>query len=89
MTPMQQIANNIPSDIRQKIMLEWIPGAQRVAMDNPFYKMLFEAYYIYVEPNGIRKDNCPKCLRNVYENWQALVPMLKEAEKENKLLDAL
>lgn len=85
---MKKIANAIPHHYRVQILLIWLPLA-RVSMADEYYKNLFEAYFIYVDPNGIRKTNCPRCLQNIYNNWKSLQPHLVEAEREYNLIESL
>ncbi len=85
---MQQIANEIPHEFRQKILFDWLPGAAP-NMGNDKFKLLFEAYFIYVEPDAVPKDNCQKCLNNVLNNWRGLVENLKKAELEYNTLEKL
>lgn len=84
----KEIAENIPHEYRQKILLEWLPVA-RSAMTNQAFKMLWEAYFIYVDPNGVKKDNCPICLENVLKNWKSLQKYLVEAEQNYNALEKL
>lgn len=85
---MPQIATAIPHEYRQKILLEWIPAAKPYMSNNAF-KALWEAYYNWVDPNGVKKDNCPKCLENVLKNWKSMQPYLVEAEKEYNALEKI
>lgn len=84
----QQIAENIPHEYRQKILLKWLPVA-RPAMTNPAFKMLWEAYFIYIDPSGIKKDNCPICLDNVLKNWKSMQKHLVEAEQNFNALQQI
>jgi hypothetical protein len=88
MSSMKQIADKIPHEYRRKIILEWLPVA-KATMGNPEFKMLWEAYYIYIDPNGVKKSNCPICLENVLKNWKDLAPHLVEAEKEYNALEQI
>lgn len=81
----QEIAEAIPHEYRHKILLEWLPAA-RPAMTNPAFKMLWEAYFLYVDPNGVKKNNCPICLDNVLKNWKSMQKYLVEAEQEYNAL---
>lgn len=82
----KKIAVSIPSEIRQQIVLEWIPGA-KAKLSNPQFKMLWETYFIYVDPNGVKKEDCPICLNNVLDFWKDMQPYLVEAEQEYQALD--
>jgi hypothetical protein len=58
-------------------------------MDDENYQNLFNAYFIYIEPDGIKKTNCPACLQNVYNNWVKMQQALIEAEREYYLIEEL
>jgi hypothetical protein len=82
------IAANIPHELRQQILLEWIPAA-KPTMGNDAFKMLWEAFFIYIDPNGVKKDNCPRCLENILKNWKHLQKHLMEAEQNYNALEKL
>lgn len=84
----QEIANNIPHEYRQKILLEWLPSAQP-NLSNPEFKMLWDTFFIYVDPNGVKKENCPICFNNVLNNWKSLQKHLLEAEQNYNALDKI
>jgi hypothetical protein len=88
MSSMKKIAESIPHEYREKIITEWLPAA-KATMGNDEYKMLWEAYFIYIDPDGIRKDNCPICLQNILDNWKSLTQYLVEAEKEYNALEKI
>jgi hypothetical protein len=88
MSSMKQIAECIPSEYRQKIILEWLPAA-KATMGNDAFKALWEAYFNWIDPNGVKKSNCPICLQNVLDNWKSLAPYLVEAEKEFNALEQI
>lgn len=83
-----EIAANIPHEYRQKILLEWIPAA-KATMSNTEFKMLWEAFFIYVDPNGVKKTDCPICFQNVLNNWKHLQKALQEAELEYNTLEKI
>ena len=83
---MKQMAEDIPHDTREKILLDWLPSAKASLSDKNF-KLLWEAYFIYIEPNGIRKTDCPKCVQNVFNNWNLMRPALIKAEKRYNALE--
>lgn len=85
---MRKIAEAIPHENRVQILVEWLPVA-KASMGDDAFKMLYEAFYVYIDPNGIRKDNCPICLQNVLENWKKLSPYLVDAEKEYNALEQI
>lgn len=80
-----EIAQKIPSDIRQRIVLDWIPKA-RPHLGSPEFKMLWETYFTYVDPNGIPKADCPICLANVLDNWKAMQKVIAEVEQDYQAL---
>lgn len=85
---MPNMAAAIPHEYREKILLEWIPAA-KPNLSNPAFKMLWEAYFIYIDPNAVKKDNCPICLENVLKNWKSMQPYLVEAEQEYNALEKI
>lgn len=85
---MKKIAESIPHEYRQKIIVEWLPAA-KATMGNDAFKALWGAYFNWVDPKGIPKDNCPICLQNVLDNWKSLCPHLVEAEKEYNALEQI
>lgn len=88
MSSMKKIAESVPHEYRQKIITQWLPVAT-ATMGNDAYKMLWEAYFIYIDPDGIKKDNCPICLQNILDNWKKLSPYLVEVEKEYNSLQQI
>lgn len=85
---MKQMAAAIPHEYREKILLEWIPAAKATMADKAF-KALWNAYFIYIDPNAVKKDNCPICLENVLKNWKSMQKYLVEAEKEYNTLEKI
>lgn len=88
MNSMQKLVAKIPHEFRRSILLEWIPTA-KPTLANASFKILWEAYFIYVDPNGVKKENCPICLNNVLENWKNMQKYLIEIEQEYSALDQL
>lgn len=84
----QQIADKIPHEYREAILLTWLPEA-KPSLANEAFRILWEAYFIYVDPDAVKKADCPICLSNVLKNWQHLSKNLAAAEREYKLLEAL
>lgn len=84
----KQIASSIPHDFRLKILFEWIPIAQASKTNKEFW-LLWEAYFIYVDPGAVKKDDCPVCRGNVLDNWKSLAKEIAEVEKEYNLLNAI
>lgn len=84
----QEIVRKIPHDFREKIIIEWLPVA-RPSMGNEEFKMLWEAYFIYVDCDAIRKPDCHVCLNNVLNNWRHLAEVIAEVEREYNLIEAL
>jgi hypothetical protein len=85
---MKQLAENIPHEYREKILLEWIPVATATMADKAF-QLLWEAYFIYIDPDGVKKDNCPICLNNILKNWKSMQKYLVEAEQEYNALESI
>lgn len=83
---MQEIANSIPHEYRRKILLEWIPRA-KAQVDSDEFMNLFEAYYIYVDTDGVKNLKCPKCRQNILDNWKSLQKFLIVAEQNYNLLE--
>lgn len=84
----KKIAAAIPHETRRKILLEWIPAA-KANMSNPEFQMLWAAYFTYVDPNAIPKDDCAVCRQNVLDNWKGMQEYLIEAEQEYESLEKL
>jgi hypothetical protein len=85
----KKIAESIPSEIRRKIVLEWLPKAKNASLSIPEFKMLWETFFIYIDPNGVKKEDCPYCLNNVLKNWRTMQPYLVEAEQEEQALEKI
>lgn len=83
-----QIIKSISHEFRQKILFEWLPKAKANQPNEEFWK-LWEAYFIYVDPGGIKKDDCPRCRGNVLDNWKTLAKEMAEIEKEYNTLEHL
>lgn len=88
MPAVKDIVNGIPHEYREKILLQWLPGAQP-NMGNTEMKLLFEAWFIFVEPNGIKKPDCTICVNNILNNWRGMKDTLIEAEKEYNTLEEI
>lgn len=84
----QQIADKIPHEFRKNILLDWLPAA-RPSMASEQFRMLWEAYFIYVDPDAIKKADCLRCFNNVLENWKHLAKHIAAAEQEYNLLEQL
>lgn len=84
----RKIAESISHEYRVKILFEWLPKAKAQNPNEEFQK-LWEAYFIYVDPNGVKKDDCPKCRGNVLDNWKTLAKEIAEVEKEYNTLEQL
>jgi hypothetical protein len=85
---MSKLAAAIPHEYRQRILLEWIPAA-KATMSNKAFEALWNAYFIYIDPNAVKKDNCPICLQNVLDNWKSMQKYLVDAEKEYNTLEKI
>ncbi len=88
MTQSEIIAAGITHELRVKILTEWLPTAI-ADLSNPGMKALFEAYFIYIEPDGIRNTNCPTCIQNVLNNWKSLQTDLINQEQNYNLLNSI
>lgn len=84
----KQIAKSIPHEYRMKILFDWIPAA-KANRPNKEFQLLWEAYFIYVDPNGVKKDDCPICRGNVLDNWKTLSKEISEIEKEYNTLEQI
>jgi hypothetical protein len=85
---MQRTANLIPHEYRQKILMEWLPDA-KPSMTSEAFQNLWEAYFIYIDSDAVRKNNCPICWKNVLDNWKALSPYILEAERNYALIEKM
>lgn len=83
----KQLANSIPHDYRVKI-IEWLSVAKSGKPNKEFW-LLWEAYFIYVDPNGVKKDDCPQCRGNVLDNWKTLAKEIVEVEKQYNTLEQI
>lgn len=86
---MKELAESIPHEYRNKILFDWLPSINKASLENPKYKLLFDAYFIYVEPDGIPKTDCQKCLNNIWNNWKSLAPVIAAVELEYNMLENL
>lgn len=82
-----EVLAKIPHDIRVKI-LESLPEAT-ADLSNPAFQFLWEAFFIYVDTDAVKKTNCPKCLNNVLKNWIYLSEGIEALEKEYNTLERL
>lgn len=83
----RQIAESLPRDYRIKV-IEWLQVA-KAAKPNKEFWLLWEAYYIFVDPGGVKQDECPVCRGNVLDNWRTLSKEIAEVEKQYNLLDQI
>lgn len=81
-----KIAAAIPHEYRQQILLDWLPTA-KADMSNESFRLLWEAYFIYVDPDAVKKTDCPRCLQNVLDVWKSMAEALMEVEQEYNLLE--
>lgn len=84
----RKIAERIPHNFREMILLQWYPGAT-ATLSHEGFRMLFEMFFIYVDPDGVKKTGCQKCLNNIFKNWQDMIPYIEEVEKEYHLIERL
>lgn len=85
----KQIAAAIPHEYRRKILLEWIPKTAKADLSDAHFKLLWNAYFVYVDPNGVKKDDCPICKQNVLKTWKDLQKALVEEEQNYNALEAI
>lgn len=85
---MQQIADSIPHEYRQKILLQWLPDA-KADLSIEAFKNLWDAFFIYIDPDGVRKPRCQICKNNVLKNWRKLKMYLVISEKNYDTLEQL
>lgn len=88
MTQMELLAGNIPADYRRKILFDWLPTATP-ALDKPEMLNLFNAWFLFIQPNGVQNRDCPICVNNVLQNWKAMQAALVALEKQDNLLLAI
>lgn len=84
----KKIAEAIPHQRRQQILLDWLPTA-KADMSNESFRLLWEAYFIYVDPDAVKKTDCPRCLQNVLDVWKGMAEALQEAEQEYNALEKI
>lgn len=85
---MQKIADEIPHETRHKILMDWLPDATPSFSDTKF-KLLWEAYFIYVDPSQLQKTDCSQCRNNVLKNWKLMIPAMVKAEKKYNEIENL
>ncbi len=88
MSSARKMAAKIPSEFRAEILLKLLPAAT-ASMGNPEFKALWTAYFIYIDPDGVPKSDCPLCWKSVLNAWQNMAPYLQEAEQEFNALKYL
>lgn len=86
MVKVNDIAKNIPHEYREKILMEWLPNSAP-SLANKYFELLWEAWFLYVEPDGIKKPNCQICINGIFDNWKALMPALVAEEKAYNTLE--
>lgn len=84
----KKIAESIPHEYREAILLTWLPQA-KPSLANEAFRILWEAYFVYVDPDGVKKADCQICLGNVLKNWHHLAEPMAEVEREYNLLEKL
>ena len=80
--------SKIPHETRQLILLDWLPNAI-ANLSNESFRLLWEAYFIYVDPDAVRMENCQSCKDNVLKNWKYLSKGIEAIEKEYNLLEKI
>lgn len=83
----KDVIAKIPRDIRQKV-LEKIPEA-KASLSDPAFQYLWEAYFIYVDPDAVKASDCPSCRSNVLKNWIFLGGQIEAYEKEFNTLEKI
>lgn len=84
----QQLSEKVPHKYRQLILLEWLPVAQPT-MENEAMRRLWDAWFVFIEPDGVQNSNCPRCIAGVLNNWLQLTQALTEAEQAYNALQKL
>ncbi len=85
----KEIAKLIPANYRKEILeTNMITHAQSTASDTGMY-YLFTIWKNYVEPNADMKVECGFCLERILKNYNEMLPVLIELEKESNLLNGL
>lgn len=82
-----ELAKKIPAEIRSNILNGNM--IQQAIGFNEYMKYLFEAWFLYIDPEGHKDWNCGFCRENVKSNFTKLLPSLLELDKNSKLLDAI
>lgn len=62
---------------------------QKAEGANEYLRYLFEVWYLYIDPNGVKDWDCGYCRNNVKSNFLELLNSLITLHKEKKMLDAL
>lgn len=82
----KQIARSIPHEYREKIVMEWLPNSAP-SLANTYFKLLWEAWFVFVAPDDVKKPDCQICINAIFNNWKALLPDLVAVEKEYNTLE--
>lgn len=87
----RQIALRIPDNVRsQRLMVDSDPIGNAVPVQTNYaMNLLFEIWFSFVEPNGVKKLNCPGCLKRVLDNFHKMKGELIAIEKDYQLLNAI
>lgn len=82
------VIKRIPRDIRHQVINDHLPKATPTLSD-PAFQFLWEAYFIYIDPDAVKASDCPKCLNNVLQNWIFVGKQIAEYEKQLNTLETL
>jgi hypothetical protein len=88
MTTIKDVIQKIPRDIRLQIINEHVPAAT-ANLSNPAFQFLWEAYFIYIDPDAVKASDCPLCMGNVLKNWIFMAGQIAEYEKNYNTLEKL
>ncbi len=76
-----------PNDVKEHIL-----SRNMIALagsNEEYLRYLFDVWYLYIEPQGEKKWECPLCRQNVLKYYIELQPIIIEEQKQQKLLHAL
>lgn len=87
----KDLARKIPNNVRsQRLICDADPIGRALPIQTDYnMNLLFNIWFTFIEPNGVKKLNCPNCLQTVLSNFQYMKGYLIELEKEYQLLNSL
>lgn len=85
----KQLANKIPIEYRNNILINDRINKARPNAANEDANYLFTIWQIYVDREATLDINCGSCVQNILNNFKQLQPVLIELKKQETLLKNL